>query len=238
VNKNNEICRVCLEPVKRTTYKTGLGKTVCAGCVRQYRNCFACDEFVDKERALRFSDGRYVCSECARGAVYEFDAKQLAKIKRRLAWFPEMPIAYKVVSKETLPKRRRRTPLNLGRSKPICENHGNQLLIVSHEIEILIGLPRELHEAIVVHELFHAWLHEHFTDEMLDKKDAEWLCSHMSLLYLRACRAKKPWRKIIKAGREQYLFKHAADFKDKVSWQIIHRLLREAKKKQKRSRVC
>ncbi|OGF35019.1 hypothetical protein A2482_01290 [Candidatus Falkowbacteria bacterium RIFOXYC2_FULL_48_21] len=238
MNANEEICHVCFHPVKRKLYETSTGKMLCVACMRRNRNCFACDTLTVKDKALRFSDGRYVCSECARKAVYEINAKRFAAIKGRLAWAPKMPVKFKIVSRETLPRRRRRTPLNFGQSKALYESHGRQLLIVSHEIEILIGLPVVLFEAIVVHELFHAWLHENFAVGIMNRDEEEWLCEHLALLYLRACRAKKPWRKVVQARREQYRFKRADEFKERTQKQVIKQLLTEARKNRKRRNRC
>ena len=238
MNANEEICHVCFHPVKRKLYETSTGKMLCVACMRRNRNCFACDAMTGKDKAMRFSDGRYVCAECARSAVYEFSVEWLAKIKRHLEWFPKMPVEFKIVSRQTLPKRRRRTPLNFGQSKSFYESHGRQLLIVSHEIEILIGLPVALFEAIVVHELFHAWLHENFAVGIMNRDEEEWLCEHMALLYLRACHAKKPWRKVVQTRREQYRFKRAGEFNERTQGQVIDLLLMEAGKNRKRRYRC
>jgi len=238
MNANEEICHVCFHPVKRKLYETSTGKMLCVACMRRNRNCFACDAMTGKDKAMRFSDGRYVCAECARSAVYEFSVEWLAKIKRHLEWFPKMPVEFKIVSRETLPRRRRRTPLSFGQSKSLYESHGRQLLIVSHEIEILIGLPVALFEAIVVHELFHAWLHENFAVGIMKRDAEEWLCEHLALLYLRACHAKKPWRKVVQARREQYRFERAAEFDERTQGQVLELLLMDAGKNRKRCCRC
>lgn len=193
---------------------------------------------IEKDKALRFSDGRYTCPACAKAAVYEITTARLAKVKQHLAWFPLVPVEYKIASRETLPKRQRRMPLSFGRCKPVCEMHGRQQLVVSHEVEILVGLPATLHEAILVHELFHAWLHENFPEGAIRHRAAEWMCEQMSLLYLRASRAKTPWRRVVKARRDQYRFSLAAEFKEKTQEQIIETLLGRVKNRWKKRKVC
>ena len=229
------LCCVCHDPVKRVTGKTGLGRPVCAVCSRRHRNCFACDAMIGRDKALRFSDGRYVCPECTRSAVHELDVKLLTKIKQYLVWFPAMPVKYQIVSRETLPKRRRRTPICFGWSKPICEIHGNELFILSHEIEILIGLPRVLAESVAVHEFFHAWLHENFMPGEVSPGAEEWLCWQMAFLYLRSCKEKKSWRHWVVSRRDWYRFGRSDDFKEKTQEQIIDCLLREARKKRRKA---
>jgi len=91
-------------------------------------------------------------------------------------------------------------------------------------VKILFGFPPEIFRAVVVHELFHAWLGENGLSDRFKPDTCEWLCEHMSCLYLSESGAGKPWRQVIAMSRDYYRYWRAREYKGMTSSQIVQAL--------------
>lgn len=199
-------CQCCDEPIRAGVYyvKTEWG-IVCPNCFNPALICFTCGIQLKAGNELRLADHRVSCAACAATAVYRVDKDFVCAVKRRLAWFPRKHITFGTVDVRKLHEMR---PVKSGTILGMCNTITMQVLtyvsVVRHQIWILFGLPRAMCEASLVHELFHAWIHENVPPGRYSEPEMEWLCENMAFKYLRAVKAQDHWLKRIESSRDQY----------------------------------
>lgn len=197
-------CYVCARPIDREYHQTNWGN-VCHKCYRPELACFTCGIQSRVGKELRLADHRVSCPTCAATAVYKVDKDLVCEVKRRLLWFPRKHITFGTVDVRKLHEMR---PVKRGTILGMCQTITARALtyvdVVNHQIWILFGLPRAMCEAALVHELFHAWIHENVPPGRYSEAEMEWLCEHMALKYLRAVKAQEHWIKRIEDSRDQY----------------------------------
>ena len=197
-------CYVCARLINSQYHQTNWGN-VCQDCFRPELVCFTCGIQLKAGKELRLADYRVSCSICAATAVYTVDKSLVLEVKRRLRWFPRKHIGFGTVDVRQLHAMRR--PL-VGTAMGLCEtlSHKNHLRssVIRHRILILFGLPREMCQASLVHELFHAWIHENVPSGRYSEAETEWLCEHMAFNFLRSIKAQDHWIRRIESSRDQY----------------------------------
>jgi len=150
-----------------------------------------------------------LCRNKINGRYFNTDQGAVSRILHLHSWFPRKPIEYRVVDLNTLgiitKRNRNRGSTTLGNclTKYIQPFLG-KTEVTNHLISILFGLPLDVHRAILVHELFHAWLHEFVSQDEVSGDDAEWLCDNMALHYLIQIKANPKWIEQTKYSRDRY----------------------------------
>ena len=197
-------CYVCSRSIDDKYHETPWGN-VCQNCFRPERVCFTCGVQLKAGQELRLADYRVSCPTCAATAVYKVDKSLVLEVKRRLRWFPRKHISFGTVDVRKLHELR---PVKSGTLLGMCQTITAQTLtcvhVVKHQILILFGLPREICEASLVHELFHAWIHENVPIDRYTEAETEWLCEHMAFNFLRSIKAQDHWIRRIESSRDQY----------------------------------
>lgn len=155
----------------------------CADHRQEYSPCSTCSRLICPRLTgggVTYADGRQVCNQCRRTAI---DTKEQAKpyVEHIAAWLYKIGLRFKgLILKIDLKDAREiaqaQVPLlGMGdRSSPTGMGKGHILGYISRGkqiynlglkerrlvkgVTILSGLPRELFEGVVAHELGHAWL--------------------------------------------------------------------------------
>jgi len=197
-------CHVCGLVIDDQFFETSWGN-LCKKCYNPQNACFTCNRQLLPDKALRLADYRVSCPTCAATAVYRVDKSLVLEIKRYLRWFPDQHITFGTVDLARLYELR--LPINgtaLGSCLTLMQGARSGLRAVNHRIMILFGLPHEICMATLVHELFHAWLHENVPINRYAEAETEWLCEQMALNFLQAIRAQDHWLKKVKTSRDRY----------------------------------
>ncbi|MBT5338080.1 protein DA1 [Candidatus Falkowbacteria bacterium] len=204
-------CCLCRNKINGRYFNTDQG-AVCKGCHDPRFQCFTCHSQMAPNDVMHLADYRVICPTCSIDAVFQIDQSIINGVSRILhlhSWFPRKPIEYRVVDLNTLgiitKRNRNRGSTTLGNclTKYIQPFLG-KTEVTNHLISILFGLPLDVHRAILVHELFHAWLHEFVSQDEVSGDDAEWLCDNMALHYLIQIKANPKWIEQTKYSRDRY----------------------------------
>ena len=197
-------CYVCLKSIVGRYYVTEWG-LVCERCYQPQNACFTCGRQMNAAAVLRLADSRVCCADCAATAVYKVDENLVLAVKRRLPWFPRKHINFGTVDVRQL---HAMVKVKNGTAMGLCNTTLMHLLtyvtVLHHRILILFGLPREMCQAALVHELFHAWIHENVPPGRHSEAEVEWLCEHMAFNFLRSTQAQDHWIKKVEGSRDQY----------------------------------
>ena len=152
------------------------GNIYCEEHRNEYPACSACGRPICARLTgggTTYADGRAVCNVCRRTAV---DTKQQAKpiVEAVSRWLYDRGVRFEgLVLKINLSSARelavsggdRSSPAGLGRGQvmgyivKLTELRGGRQRRIVNGVTILSGLPRELFEGVVAHELGHAWLY-------------------------------------------------------------------------------
>jgi len=152
------------------------GNVHCARHREEYPACSACNRIVCPRLTgggVTYADGRVVCSLCRETAV---DTKQQAKpiVEAIAGWLHDRGVRFEgLVLKIDLGSTHQLRRAQGDRSSPTGPGWGQLLGVIARTTEhrdghvrrkvngvtILSGLPRELFEGVVAHELGHAWLY-------------------------------------------------------------------------------
>ena len=171
--------------------------------------CFACG--LPAAEGKKFSDGRFICSECDKSAIYSLDeAENLFKqvrtvMGKKLKWETKHRIHFRLVDLDTLKKAssnfepgmemglfkhnytintRTETKYSLfkGKEEKTQKFTSNN----RYSIMLLTGLPKQKFIEVCAHELGHDWMEEYYPKiKSLKIKEgwAEYVASRVNALY-------------------------------------------------------
>ncbi len=175
-------CTVCGKMLVAGRFGVDLwGNIYCESHRREYSQCTACSRLVCPRLTgggVTYTDGRLICNLCRQTAV---DTKEQAKpiVEKIAIWLHEIGVRFeglilKIDLKNAHEMSQQRigllnhdnsSPTGLGQGQFMgyivraMEHHGKQKKRLVKGVTALSGLPRELFEGIMVHELGHAWLY-------------------------------------------------------------------------------
>lgn len=187
-------CRVCDQPIAGEFYqvkdKARGGKyEVCTNCINLQTRCFSCSLPV-KTNFTTLADGRHLCTYCAKEAITDDEEARkvcwetrdaLDRLFVRFFAFPRTNLSVTFVDSFTLDSLFK----SPGYAQQCTSVFGaTRTMIVErkrfvHAISVLNGLSEPQLEAVVAHELAHAWLNENLSTARwatLSKEAVEGFC--------------------------------------------------------------
>lgn len=190
-----EKCDVCAAGITGQFFVDPWGNKYHAAHTRQIPNCEYCGRIISPRTSssgYTYNDGRNVCGLCYQGQIAS-DREALpliSSVRDRLnQWGLEVPEAAApviLVDRNTLRKLLRRTghpggPTVNGFTSVLTEKQGGKITKREMAVYILHGMPRELFEGTVAHELTHVWVNLH-NGRKLDPAFEEGSCNYMKYL--------------------------------------------------------
>lgn len=194
-----EKCDVCLAGITGQFFVDSWGNKYHAAHTRQIPNCEYCGRIISTRTSsggYTYNDGRNVCGFCYRGQISgDREARPLiTRVRDRLGeWgmdLPEDAAPVILVDRNTLRKLLRRTghaagPNVNGFTSVLTEKQGNKIIKREMAVYILHGMPQELFEGTVAHELTHVWINLN-NGRKLDPAFEEGSCNYMKYLIHKA----------------------------------------------------
>lgn len=190
-----EKCSVCLQGITGQYFKDAWGNVYHAAHQRQAPTCEYCSRIITPRTSsggYTYNDGRSVCGLCHRTQVSGDVIAQpiVESVRDRMAeWglvVPKEAAPVILVDRATLRKLLRRTghpggPNVNGFTSVLTEKRGNQIVKREMAVYVLFGMPREIFEGTVAHELTHVWINLN-NGRRLDPAFEEGSCNYMKYL--------------------------------------------------------
>lgn len=190
-----EKCAVCGVGITGRYVVDAWGNTYHYEHQRQAPNCEYCGRIITPRTSsggYTYNDKRHVCGICYRTQVSGDAIAQplVESVRERMAgWGLEVPreaAPVILVDRATLRKLLRRTghpggPNVNGFTSVLTEKRGNQIVKREMAVYVLFGMPREIFEGTVAHELTHVWINLH-NGRRLDPAFEEGSCNYMKYL--------------------------------------------------------
>jgi len=171
------------------------GHVFCESHRHEYPTCPTCRRIICRNitnGGVTYPDGRRVCQLCRATAV---DTKEQAKplveaiAPQLYQWglrFNGLILKIAVEDSVTLAQNRKLNPNSngqlLGYIGRTTERRGQQERRIVNGVTVLSGLPRELFEGTVIHELGHAWLYLAKVDHLPSWQE-EGFCNLLAYIY-------------------------------------------------------
>lgn len=170
-----EKCAVCGQGLIGAIVIDPWGNRYHAAHQRQMPSCDYCNRIISPRTSnggYTYADGRNICGFCYRSQISGDRAAQplIAEVRSKLdAWGVVVPAdaaPVLLVDRTTLRNLLRRTgqqagPNVNGFTSVLTEKQGNQIVKREMAVYVLFGMPRELFEGTVAHELTHVWFNLH-----------------------------------------------------------------------------
>lgn len=194
-NQLAEKCSVCGVGLTGKFFIDPWGNKYHAAHQRQTPNCEYCGRIVSPRTTgggFTYNDGRSVCAMCYKSQIAgDRNAKPIVEaVRGKLEeWGLEVPASAApvlLVDRGTLRNLLRRTghpggPNVNGFTSVLTEKQGNQIVKREMAVYVLFGMPRELFEGTVAHELTHVWINLH-NGRRLDYAFEEGSCNYFKYL--------------------------------------------------------
>ena len=190
-----EKCAVCTTGLTGQYFIDPWGNKYHAAHQKQMPHCEYCSRIMSSRTSdggYTYGDGRHICGICYSSRVpSDREARPLiARVRERMrVWgldVPEEAAPVKLVDRTALHNLLRRSghpagPKVNGFTSVLIEKQGNQVIKREMAVYILFGMPRELFEGTVAHELTHVWVNLH-NGRKLDPAFEEGSCNYMKYL--------------------------------------------------------
>lgn len=178
-------CYVCQNPIFGRYCKTKWGN-VCETCFNPKLICFSCGQQLTEKGILRLADFRTTCPFCAASAIFHLDTNLISEVVfalQKLDIEIQKPTSYHLVDLIELKKESYSSSkvTELGFCKTIFRPKSSEAFeIIEHQISILFGLPYQMTQGALAHELFHAWIAENCFFPTLTLAEIEGSCEYIA----------------------------------------------------------
>lgn len=190
-----EKCDVCKVGITGQFFVDPWGNKYHAAHQKQVPNCEYCGRVISARTSsggYTYNDGRSVCGICYQSQIANDRAAKplVAGVRDRMnQWgieVPESAAPVILVDRGTLRNLLRRTghsagPNVNGFTSVLTEKKGSEIVKREMAVYILYGMPRELFEGTVAHELTHVWVNLH-NGRKLDSAFEEGSCNYVKYL--------------------------------------------------------
>jgi hypothetical protein len=164
-------CTVCGAPLIGSYLMNAWGDPFCPEHQGQLPECYSCGRIISELSTgggVRYADGRHMCSLCRKSAIDTQNAceeatAEVAAVLSRVGFdltrkLPKLRLVDANEISRLAPKLQSQGQLN-GLARTRTWTCGKKVVGVKvDEIVVLHGLPREHFQAVIAHELIHAWL--------------------------------------------------------------------------------
>lgn len=153
---NADKCYICTEPLVGTYYTDLYDRMIC----RKHPGP-RCDICQTPEVAWTLDDGRHLCKRCDKTAVFPQDdvvklTRKVRDVLEAMGFVIEHDIFVELVDQVAMNEIRGKGSQQVGRFKREIKD-GKETWTIS----VLYGLPKSYFNAVIAHELAHAWQTEH-----------------------------------------------------------------------------
>ncbi len=190
----NTACSICDRPLLGLIEQDAWGNLYCESHTSEFSRCTCCQRLICERLTtggVRYPDQRLMCNLCRKTSI---DTKEMAKpyIEAVAAWLYQQGFVFQNLSLHIdLVYLGEQLPSGAGPLfgdtqgmiyKKTVTSQGKTIRKKVDGVAILKGLPRQLMEGVVAHELGHAWLFLHDVDR-LNPQIEEGFCNLLSHRY-------------------------------------------------------